>query len=96
MDLLFFEQLGLGVYLLDLLKNNKGNHNPYHNSFHCLSVARACWEGSQAENLKEEDTRVLLIAAIYHDIHHSGGKSEDNVNIRNAIGYLKNVLLERD
>ena len=68
--------------------NNPSNDLPYHNRFHSQCMVVNCYDGAQYYNLPYEATRQLLIAAMFHDFGHTGGKEDDTVNIGNAlVGY---------
>lgn len=69
-------------------KNNPSNHLPYHSIDHLFEVY------NQTKNISLTDKTVrdniqykneLLIAALFHDYNHSGGKLTDSENVSNAI-----------
>lgn len=70
------------------IENNSGNDLPYHNLYHTNCMVINCAEGAAAMLLAHEDTRTLLLSAIFHDFGHSGGKQQDDQNIRVAIAGL--------
>ena len=74
---------------VNFYKNNKSNKIPYHNLWHTLCMVRYCNEGALFEGLNNEDRIDLLIAALIHDMNHSGGcmSDEDNVRIAKESGY---------
>ena len=76
----------LDYYLGCLIKYNQGNKNPYHNLFHTLSVVKNIYLISKTENIEDERLRLMLIAGIFHDFNHSGGKhKKDKYNILDAV-----------
>jgi len=68
-----------------ILKNNTSNNLPYHNLNHLLCVVKYCYNASVYYNLPEKEEKELLLAALFHDVNHSGGKEKDSVNVKNAI-----------
>lgn len=79
-----------------VLKNNPSNTAPYHNFYHLQTVTTNCFEGAVSNNMNEEDTENLMMAAIFHDFDHSAGKEKDNINIRRAITGLAKWALENN
>lgn len=75
-----------------LLNNNKSNNLPYHNLNHLLHVTEMVndaieyYEKQGIDLLKQE----LLVAALFHDINHSGGLLTDDKNIDIAIEEFNN------
>lgn len=66
--------------------SNPSNHLPYHSIDHLWFVYNSCREIiSTFQNNVEIKERELLIAALFHDYDHSGGKLKDSENIVNAI-----------
>lgn len=66
---------------------NPSNHLPYHGIDHLFSVfehTKLVLENDSTVKGLLKDTD-LLIAALFHDYDHSGGKATDDVNINNAI-----------
>lgn len=61
---------------------------PYHNIHHALNMVKwICRFNAMAPDvdaLPYLEMRVLLIAALFHDFDHSGGRKEDSDNIRIA------------
>lgn len=84
-----------------IIKNNKSNNLPYHGIDHLFEVYNSCKlliDFSQMEQfiLNDEEEVInrteLLIAALFHDYNHSGGKLKDSENIENAIKGCKEFL----
>src|ERR1019366_5684420 len=51
-----------------------------------------CYDGAQYYNLPKDTTRDILLAALFHDFNHSGGKLPDNENIKNAVSCIQALL----
>lgn len=85
-----------------IIKNNKSNNLPYHGIDHLFEVYNDCKtliDFSQMDqfSLNEDSEEVnyeteLLIAALFHDYNHSGGKLKDSENIEIAIKGCKEFL----
>jgi len=76
-----------------IILNNKSNNNPYHNLNHLLTVMKYCHLGAISEKITDEkELRELLIAAIFHDVNHSGGKKTDDINIKNSKKSIKDFV----
>ncbi|MEB0279543.1 MULTISPECIES: YitT family protein [unclassified Mucilaginibacter] len=56
-----------GKYILDRLRNELPVQFHYHNIDHTLDVYRSAAAIAQQEDIDEPDTKLLLIAALYHD-----------------------------
>lgn len=80
-----------------LVNNEKANALPYHHFAHLLTVmhfADQCHRGEFEENV--ETPVGLLLATLFHDVGHSGGKAtDDSENIIRAIGALKEFVIDR-
>lgn len=86
------------VYYLQVVFNKfKDNYHPYHNFEHTIHVIQNAWVINYLY-LKEFDlddfyivhySYDLIVASIFHDVLHSGGKYSDNININNAIKIYK-------
>lgn len=79
------------IFMFDLqgiydyyLSYNVALKAPYHNHYHVTCMVANCYEAARFEDLSEEDTRRLLIAALFHDFDHTAGKYDDMVNIKIA------------
>lgn len=71
-----------------VIRNNKSSFLPYHNLNHILSVMDVCYNLSlkvNNDNITDRSVRNLLVAALFHDFNHSGGKMNDIENIKVAI-----------
>ena len=80
------EMYELDYYLGCLIKYNQGNSNPYHNLYHTLTVVKNIYFISKNENIHDDKIRLMLIAGIFHDFNHSGGKHpKDKYNILDAV-----------
>jgi HD superfamily phosphodiesterase len=56
-----------GRYILTMLRNDLPTHFHYHNADHTLDVYHSAKTIAESEQLNDEDTRLLLTAALYHD-----------------------------
>jgi HD superfamily phosphodiesterase len=87
----FFEiikEYNLGGYLGYLVKYNLGNLNPYHNFYHTQCVVDNCYYLASyhvGSELSEEDIRLLLIVALFHDFNHTTKKDNESNNIKRAV-----------
>lgn len=80
------------VYYFKLVLKAPNSNLPYHNVRHMLHVMWEAHDGALYEKLNKQDTRNLLIAALFHDYDHSGRKGDDSINIQNAISNLKKYI----
>ena len=87
---------GLSHYLKVLLKENKSNNLPYHNFYHSLCVAYNCAQISESLSFYFEETKLMIIASLFHDFNHSGGKLSDSENVKNAIEAFKTFSVESE
>jgi len=71
-------------------KNNTSNNLPYHNWYHALCMVEKCIEGANYHNLPYRSIRHLVLAALFHDFDHTGGKSTDSINIDRALKGWRN------
>lgn len=67
-----------------IMKNSTSNDLPYHNFNHLLTVVRYTHGACVFYELEKKDHLELLMAALFHDVNHSGGKSTDDVNVSTA------------
>lgn len=76
--------------------HNESATLPYHNLFHANCMIENCYDGAQWHDLPYGSTRELLIAAMFHDFDHSGGKEVDHVNITCALTGLSQFFIQSD
>lgn len=63
-----------------------GAHQPYHNWHHCAVVALSAIEAAREMNVSEEQQRLLLLAALYHDYDHTADPTKADIfNIARAV-----------
>ena len=78
--------LTLGIFLVH---HNRGKFNGYHNNVHLYDVACRCDEALHTDEFKHllgtDDAKALIISALLHDAHHSGGFDSDIINVSRAI-----------
>lgn len=80
-------------YVLD---NNTGAINTYHNNEHMMAVAVRSVELLHMETSADKyeftnQEEILMVAGMFHDMNHSGGEEEDEVNISIALAALDQV-----
>ncbi|WP_454803297.1 YitT family protein [Mucilaginibacter phyllosphaerae] len=56
-----------GKYILDRLRNELPKHFYYHNIDHTIDIYHSAAAIAKQENIDEDHTRLLLVAALYHD-----------------------------
>lgn len=83
--LYLIKKYNLEDYLKIILTKNTGNTNPYHNFYHIQTVVISCYTIAKFENVKDDEIKLILIAALFHDFDHSGGKLTDDKNVKIAI-----------
>lgn len=77
------------------VQNNKSMYLPYHNYSHTLGfLYHALAAGMREFGTDKKKLQELGVAVIFHDFNHSGGKYEDEVNIRFALDALRNCPKE--
>jgi hypothetical protein len=84
-------KLGLKTLYKYITEHNTGGDNPYHNNYHLKQVCAFVIKGCEYYEINKEQTKLLAIAALFHDFDHSGGKfknDDDNVNL-SIKGFLK-------
>lgn len=57
---------------------------PYHNINHLLTVLKYCDYIAEGEGVYYDQRLPLWLAALFHDVNHSGGELSDDINIKNA------------
>jgi predicted metal-dependent HD superfamily phosphohydrolase len=67
---------------------NPSNDLPYHNLYHAQCLTLNCAKAASSASLTENETRTLLVAALFHDAGHSGGRLQDAENIQVAVTML--------
>lgn len=80
-----------------VLLARSGSHllNPYHNLHHelgCVYWAHACAVNSGKLVTSATDMNALLVAALFHDHNHSGGRRPDRTNVEHAMSFVRNRL----
>lgn len=69
-------------YIIDF---SKSNYLPYHNLNHLLTVLKYSDMIAHGEGVYFDQRTPLHLAALFHDVDHSGGKLKDSENIENAV-----------
>jgi hypothetical protein len=83
-------------YYFRFLFSSAGNTNPYHNVVHSSHVVVQAYEGALYSSLPVHNVRPLLIAAMLHDVGHSGKMGNDDREIETAIFFLEEIILPED
>lgn len=102
-DILFLrkiEALGLKPMWDYICQNNAGRNNPYHNTEHMFGAAKLgwkLWEAEVAEGELPDDSPEfrmvdVIVALLWHDFDHSGGRLSDAENIEDAIAAFNHFL----
>ena len=85
--------LGLRSSLHLLHVKHSNNFQSYHNYQHMISVALFCYDAAEHYSLTGYDTRMLILAALYHDLDHSGhNDTTDVVNVARSIVNADRIL----
>lgn len=85
---LYLAKHGLTAAAAYVAEHNPSNDIPYHNQAHLFTVTKWCGRLAGMLGLSVEEERPLILAAIFHDFDHSGGKLEDSENIERAVAGL--------
>lgn len=64
-----------------IVENSTSNYLPYHNLNHLLTVLKYTDLIAHGEEIYYDQRTPLHLAALFHDVNHSGGKAKDDVNI---------------
>lgn len=80
-----FKKYEVTNYFKEVLKLNPSNMLPYHNLNHIVVMCYHLLKCIQLYGISHNDARLLLIAGLYHDWSHSGGKLTDKENVDIAI-----------
>ena len=79
--------------LLKFYEEKNKNPRAYHNYYHMLDVAKIC--GLIMDNLDDvsQDKKLnVMLAALMHDLGHTGGASPDKINVLNSVKISKLIL----
>lgn len=72
-----------------IVENSNSNNLPYHNINHLMTVFASCYDACSHYNIVdvsgESAEFELCLAALFHDVNHSGGKESDERNVQVAI-----------
>lgn len=88
-----FQLENVWQYVLD---NNSGVINTYHNNHHMMTVAVRSVELLHMEVSADKyefpnQEEILFVAGMLHDMNHSGGVEDDDVNIERALLALDSI-----
>lgn len=80
------DQIGIPAGVLIYIdEHNSGDANSYHNTQHCYTVALNAHQGALIERLPRYEHHLLILAALFHDIDHTGTASPDKTNVDLAL-----------
>jgi HD superfamily phosphodiesterase len=68
-----------------IIEKSNSNYLPYHNLNHLLTVLKYVDKIAHGEEVYYDKRLPLHLAALFHDVNHSGGKLKDSENIENAV-----------
>lgn len=71
---------------------NQSKDLPYHNTDHILTVTKYCGRLVGMHRVPVESEKALILAALFHDFNHTGGKELDVVNVADANMAMFNFL----
>lgn len=86
----YFKENDLLHYLKYFIETNTSNSLPYHNFYHSIVVTHYVIGSMFHEMLK---FKPLVIAALFHDYKHSGGKENDEWNVTTAQNGIKEFMI---
>ena len=73
-------------------ENSTSNMLPYHNLNHLLTVVFYCDTMSNHYKVTGTDKDNILLAALFHDVNHTGGKESDVVNVENSKNAIQQFM----
>ena len=68
-----------------VMENNKSFNLPYHNNFHLENVTLFTIRGCEANDIPNPNVRLAAVAALFHDMNHTGSGKNDDVNILESV-----------
>ncbi|MFA7284615.1 MAG: hypothetical protein WC004_02225 [Candidatus Absconditabacterales bacterium] len=84
------------VYYVNIVLQAKNVMFGYHNIDHMFHVTGQLYDAIGFYKISGRTARNLLIAGLFHDYNHSGGKLSDSENIAMALQGLHKALLRQD
>ena len=81
-------------YLEIVLAESSSNYAPYHNINHVLCMVKYAYIIGSSENLDNDEIKMLIVSALFHDFNHTQGKEDDFANIKIAIESVKKYVEE--
>lgn len=83
-----------------IIEKSQSNNLPYHNISHLVDVFNFSYKLCDVYNVREifseKHLEMVSIAALFHDMNHSGGKLSDGENIKLAISSFESFMKEYD
>jgi hypothetical protein len=85
--------LGLSNVVNHILQHNPSSNLGYHNNDHLFGVAAICDNlyRNTTKRYNEDEHKILLCAAMLHDVNHTGGHGTDAVNIAQAKAFISKM-----
>lgn len=81
--------------ILDIIdKHNNSIDAPYHSKNHMYLVAHNVMLIAANENFDDETVLCALLSALMHDVNHSAGLYDDDVNVSNALVATLDIITE--
>ena len=90
--LLYAQKFGLSAAHAHLSISNISAKVPYHNNDHILTVTKWCGRLAGMHSAPLESEKALILAAMFHDVDHTGGHEPDSVNVAAAIDAMNKFL----
>lgn len=83
--------LRASIHLMQIMESN--SFQSYHNYQHMISVALLCYDAANFYSLTGHEVKLLVLAALYHDLGHSGNKvTADIQNVSQSLVNADRVL----
>lgn len=86
------------THYFNVIWNSSGTYNPYHGFRHVNHVMFSCYDAIRfyRSEISKLTARHLLIAALLHDLDHSGTKKDDSIQVDQAIESFRKNTDEKD
>jgi hypothetical protein len=79
-----------------IFDKSTGSRNPYHNCNHLLVAFKNAIDAAKYEKISKSDTKNLLFATLLHDINHSGGKTDDKINVDRSKKVIAKLIKDEN
>lgn len=89
------KKYNLDFYLKILFFKNNTNFGVYHGIQHYIDTIKCVQHYCEIENIPENETRVILLATIFHDFNYIPNRTDDE-NTKNAIeGFVRHSIEDK-